>query len=262
MEGGELAFLVTHLDNRVDNVRTNILNSVQTKANVLTIRGKGTHRGIDIGGKNSNSHVAALRQIERTPILIVLRRGQKSGHVLGGIVCFKVGSPIRHQTVGCRVSLIECVGREGNNHIPQGLDGFFGIAVIKHALPEALELLVQNFLLLLTHGLTQDICLAKRVARKFLGNLHNLLLINNQTVGRSQNVLQRLCEFGVDRSDLLAPVLTQSVVCVRICTHRTGTIERTHSGDIFEVIRFHQLEKVTHTATIKLENAQGIAAAQ
>ena len=104
--------------------------------------------------------------------------------------------------------------------------------------------------------------MAKRVARKFLGNLHDLLLINNQTVGRPQNVLQRLCEFGVDRSDLLAPILTQRVVCVRIRPHRTWAIERTHSGDIFEVIRFHQLEKVTHTATIKLENAQGITAAQ
>ena len=66
----------------------------------------------------------------------------------------------------------------------------------------------------------------------------------------------------MDRSDLLAPILTQRVVCVRICAHRTWAIERTHSGDIFEVIRFHQLEKVTHTATIKLENAQGITAAQ
>ena len=104
--------------------------------------------------------------------------------------------------------------------------------------------------------------MAKRVARKFLGNLHDLLLIDNQTVGRPQNILQRLCEFGVDRSDLLAPILAQRVVCVRICAHRTWAIERTHCGDIFEVIRFHQLEKVTHTATIKLENAQGITAAQ
>ena len=113
---------MTCLDNCVNDVHTNILNSIQTKANVLAIRSKGAHRGIDIRRKDGNSHMAALRQVERTPVLIVFRRGQKSGHVLGGIVCFEIGSPIRHQTVGCGVSLVECVGREGNDHIPQSLD--------------------------------------------------------------------------------------------------------------------------------------------
>ena len=122
LEGSELALLMTRLDDRVDNVRTNILNSIQTKANVLTIRSKGAHRSIDIRRKNSNSHVATLCQVERTSILIVLRRGQKGGHVLSGIVCFEVGSPVRHQTVGCRVGFVECVGREGNDYIPQSLD--------------------------------------------------------------------------------------------------------------------------------------------
>ena len=99
------------------------------------------------------------------------------------------------------------------------MNRFFGVSVIDHALAEALELLVQNFLLLLTHGLAQNICLAQGVARQLLGDLHDLFLVDDQTESRSKNVFKWLRKLRVNRSDLLTPVLTQRVVRVGICTH-------------------------------------------
>ena len=160
------------------------------------------------------------------------------------------------------MGLVEGVGREGNDDVPQGLDRLLGVAVIDHALAEALELLVQDLLLLLTHGLTQDVCLAQRVARQLLGNLHDLLLVHDQTEGRSQDVLERLRQLRVDRRDLLTPVLTQRVVRVRVRAHRSGAVQGTDRRDVFKVVGLHELEEVAHAAAIQLEDAECLASSQ
>ena len=158
--------------------------------------------------------------------------------------------------------LVKSVGREGNNDVPQSLNRFLRVPVIDHSLAEALELLVQNFLLLLTHGLTQNICLAQRVACQLLGNLHDLFLVDDQTKSRSKNVFEWLRKLGVNRGDLLTPVLTQRVIRMGICTHGPRAIQRTDSRDVFEVVGLHELEKIAHTTAIKLEDTQSVSASQ
>ena len=158
--------------------------------------------------------------------------------------------------------LVEGVRGEGNDDVPQGLNRLLGVAVIDHALAEALELLVQDLLLLLTHRLTQNVCLAQRVPRQLLGDLHDLLLVHDQTEGRTQDVLERFFQLRVDRSNLLTPILTQRVVGVRVRAHRAGAIQGADGGDVFEVVGLHELEEVAHATTIKLEDAEGLASSQ
>ena len=66
----------------------------------------------------------------------------------------------------------------------------------------------------------------------------------------------------MDGRDLLAPVLTQRVVRVGVRTHRAGTVQGADGRDVFEVVGLHELEEVTHTATIQLEDAEGVASSQ
>ena len=66
----------------------------------------------------------------------------------------------------------------------------------------------------------------------------------------------------MNRRNFLLPVLTQRVVRVRIRAHWTWTIQGADSGNIFEVVGLHQLQKVAHTATIKLEDTQRFAGGQ
>ena len=158
--------------------------------------------------------------------------------------------------------LVEGVSGEGNDDVPQGLDRLLRVAVIDHALAEALELLVQDFLLLLTHRLTQNVCLTQRVSRQLLRNLHDLLLIHDQTEGRPQDVLKRFFQLRVDRSNFLTPVLTQRVVRMRVRAHRAGAIQGADGGDVFEVVGLHELKEVAHATTIQLEDAEGLASSQ
>ena len=160
------------------------------------------------------------------------------------------------------MGLVEGVRGEGNDDVPQGLDRLLGVAVVHHALAEALELLVQDLLLLLTHRLTQNVCLTQRVASQLLGDLHDLLLIHDQTEGRTQDVLKRFFQLRVDGGDFLTPVLTQRVVRVRVRAHRARAIQGTDGRDIFEVVGLHELEEVAHAATIQLEDAEGLASSQ
>ena len=66
----------------------------------------------------------------------------------------------------------------------------------------------------------------------------------------------------MDRCNLLTPILTQRVVRVRVRTHRTRAIQGADGGDVFEVVRLHELEEVAHAATIQLEHAEGLASSQ
>ncbi len=262
LERGETSLFRTSLHDRIDDRATHVLDGVQAKADRLTVRRKVTHRRIHVRGQDRDVHVAALRQVERTTILVVLRRGQQGRHVLRRVVRLQERRPVGDEAIGRRVRLVEGVRGEGNDDVPQGLNRLFGVAVIDHALAEALELLVQDLLLLLTHGLTQNVCLAQRVTGQLLRDLHDLLLIHDQTEGRAQDVLERFFQLRVDGRNLLTPVLTQRVVGVRVRTHRARTVQGTDGGDVFEVVGLHELEEVAHATTIELEDAEGLASSQ
>ena len=73
LEVGELSLFPSGLHDGINDVSSNVLNRVQTETNILPIRSKGSHRMINIGRKNRNSHVTTFRQIKRTAILVVLR---------------------------------------------------------------------------------------------------------------------------------------------------------------------------------------------
>ena len=73
LERGETPLLGAGLHNRIDDRATNILDGIQAEADRLTVRCEVTHRRIHVGRQNRDVHVAALRQVERTTILVVLR---------------------------------------------------------------------------------------------------------------------------------------------------------------------------------------------
>ncbi len=82
------------------------------------------------------------------------------------------------------MSSVECIVGEGQQGVPKCLDGLFRVAVGLHAIREAFVLLVQFFLVLLTHGSTQQVGFTERESGGLLSRSHDLLLINNQAVGR------------------------------------------------------------------------------
>src|SRR5699024_9702511 len=107
-----------------------------------------------------------------------------------------------------------------------------------------------------------NVGLAKRVAGNLLGNRHDLFLIDDQAVSHAKNVLKWLGQLRVNRRNLLQPVFTQCVVVVRVCTHRSRTIQSQCRGNVFKVIGTHQLQQGAHRATVELEHTQGVSTCQ
>ncbi|MCY1230862.1 hypothetical protein D9M72_432940 [compost metagenome] len=66
----------------------------------------------------------------------------------------------------------------------------------------------------------------------------------------------------MDRDDFLDLVLAQRVVGVSVRTHGPWTVQGQHRGDVFEVVRLHQLEERTHGPAVELEHPQGVAPGQ
>ena len=89
--------------------------------------------------------------------------------------------------------LVEGVVREGNQDFPQRAHRIIREAIGIHSGPEGLELDVEFFLLLLTHGSPEQVGLSEGVPGELLGDLHDLLLIDDQAIGGPQNLLEGFC---------------------------------------------------------------------
>ena len=220
------------------------------------------HRLVDVGRQHRDAHLAALGEVDRRLVLVVADAGEHRGHVLGGVVGLEIGRPVRHDAVGRGVRAVERVVGERQQDVPERLDRGGRVAVVLHALGETLVLLVEDLLLLLAHGATQQVGLAERVAGEHLGDRHDLFLVDDQAVGLAEDLLERLVQLRVDRRDLLAAVLAVGVVVVGVGAHRTGPVQRADGGDVVELGGGHAAQEVAHRPAVELEHPERLAAGQ
>ena len=128
LERGKPSLLSTGFHDGVDDRAAHVLDGVQAEANRLAVRRKVTHRRVHVRGQDRDVHVATLRQVQGSTILVVLRRGQQGRHVLRRIVRLQERRPVGDEAIGRRVCLVEGVSGEGNDDVPQGLDRLLGVA--------------------------------------------------------------------------------------------------------------------------------------
>ena len=138
----------------------------------------------------------------------------------------EISGLIGHQRVGSRVRFVETVAGKGL-HLVEDLGGlllrdFFRLS------PSHKPLSLGGHLLgiLLAHGAPQNIRISHAVATEHLGDLHDLFLINDDTVGVFQNRLQQ----GMQILDLFLPVLSLNVFFRHTAVQRPRSIERQDSN--------------------------------
>ena len=151
-----------------------------------------------------------------------------------------VGRPVGNNPVGGAVSLIEGVAGKGKQSVPKSRNRLLNVAILDHSRFEGGEQSVQFFGVLLSHCLSQVIGLSQGEVGCFLGGRHHLFLINNESIGRPEDILQGFFQTWVNRSVSLQAVFAFRVIGMRINTHWTGTIKRDSSGDILEGGWLHQ----------------------
>lgn len=248
-------------DDRLDDVRPDVPHGGEAEEDDVVALGGEVRLGlVDVGREDLDAHAAALVEVDRRLVLVVLDGRQQRRHVLGRVVGLQVRRPVRHQAVRGGVGLVEGVPGEGDQHVPQGLDGLVAIAVLPGARLEDGEVLRQLLGLLLAHDAAEDVGLAERVAGDDLGGLLHLLLVDDQAVGDVQDLLERLLQLGVDRGDLLLAVLAQRVVGVGVHAHRARPVQGRDGGDVLEVVGLHQPQQRAHGPAVELEDAERVAA--
>ena len=249
-------------DDALDDVLADVADRAEPEADVVADGGEPQPGLVHVGRQDLDAHAPGLGEVDGHLVLVGADRGEQGGHVLGGVVGLEVGGPVGHEPVPGGVGLVEPVGGERQQHVPDRLGGLRRVAVVLHAGGEQFPLLVHLGFLLLAHRPAQDVGAAEGVPGELAGDGHDLLLVDDQVVGLAEDLLQRLLEFGVDRLDFLLAGLAQRVVDVGLGFHRAGAAEGEDGGDVLEPGWPHQLGQVPHHAGVELEDAEGLPGAE
>jgi hypothetical protein len=109
---------------------------------------------------------------------------------------------------------------------------------------------------LLADRLAEIVRLGRREAGELLGDLHVLLLVDADAVGRPGDRL----EARVQEADRLAARLAAAVD--RDVAHRARPVERDERDEVLELRRLHLPERLAHPRRLELEDAGRFAALQ
>ena len=112
--------------------------------------------------------------------------------------------------------------------------------------------------LLLAHRAAEQVGAAERVARERLRDLHDLLLVDDDAVGR----LEELVDAVVHLRDRLATVLAVDEVLHHAGAERARAVERDGGDDVLEAVGLEVLEELLHAARLELEDARRLARLQ
>jgi hypothetical protein len=128
----------------------------------------------------------------------------------------------------------------------------------RHPLPlrpldELLPLGRHDLLLLLSHGASQDVGFAERVSGHRRGDLHDLLLVDDDAVGLLEDGRQE--RVGVLHLDLAVPAFDEIVD--QAAADRTGPVQGVDRDEILEPFGLQAPEDVPHPLRFELEHAGG-----
>ena len=127
-------------------------------------------------------------------------------------------------------------------------------AVVGKSVDENFSLALHYVVLFLAHGAADDVRSAEAVACELAEYLHDLLLINDATVGHVEDAFEARM--------LVADVrwVVPAVDIGRDAVHRSRTVQRKHSDQILNAVGFELSQDVFHSLAFKLEHALGASA--
>ena len=150
------------------------------------------------------------------------------GHELDRVVGLEPGGLVADHGVGGGVRLVEAVVGELVEQVPDLVGLGAADAVGLGALDEQRLLRVHLGLDLLAHRAAQEVGAAEGEARELAGDLHHLLLVDDDALGLVEDRVDR----GVQAVALLAAVL--DVAELRDVLHRAGAVERDQRDDVLD----------------------------
>ncbi len=153
------------------------------------------------------------------------------------------------------MSLVETVTGELLHQVENKSGRRFFYSTRGSAVHEHLALLGHLLGFLLSHGASKNIGTAQRVSRQRLSDLHDLLLVENDSVGG----LEYLRQIRVQVFHCCASLLAVDEIVDHARLQRSRAEQRNQSDDITESIRPQSADQVFHAARFELEHGGGRA---
>ncbi|MNH84318.1 hypothetical protein D3C73_367370 [compost metagenome] len=164
---------------------------------------------VDVRRQDFQAHAPALIHQPHHLIGVIHIGGHNRGHKLGRIVGLQPQRLVRHQRIGSGVRFVKAVTRELLYQIEDFYRQFAVNAARFGTIFKTAALLGHLDRVLFTHGTTQHVRSAQRIACQYLSDLHYLFLVQDDAIGRLQHRLQRfMLPLDIRVGDLFAPVLT------------------------------------------------------
>ena len=189
----ERAVPIPRVQNRVDGAFTNPLHRADTVDDVTVfVDAEAIAAGVHVRRDHGQPHPLALVHQGHDLVGVVHIGGHDRRHELGREVGLEPEGLVGDQRIGGGVRLVEAVARKLLHQIEDLHRQFAVDAILDGALFETGSLLGHLLGLFLTHRPAQHVRATERVTRQRLGNLHHLLLIEDDAVGGFEDGLEAL----------------------------------------------------------------------
>ena len=198
------------------------LTAFRPKRILPSTTAKSGLRRVDVRRQHLDPHLVARVDVERHAVLRVHDGRDQCRHVLVRVVRLEPGRAVRDERVAGGMRLVERVVLGRLHVLPELLRDRPGDVVLRAAREELVLERRHQRVDLLADRLAQRLGLGGAEARELLGDLHVLLLVDADRVGRAGDVL----EPRVGEHDLLAAVLSRGVAGDVAHRPRAGTARR------------------------------------
>ncbi len=177
-EAPERAVGLTFSNERLHCRPTNTLDRAQPIQDGFIVgNAEMIFRQIDIRRDQLEMQLSAIVFQRDEAIRVVQIRAHHGGHERRRIVRFQIRSLVGKYRVSCRVGFVKAVPGELLHQVENAGSRFLGDATFGCTRHENFALLCHLFGFLFAHCTSQQVSGTERVARQYLCNLHNLLLV-------------------------------------------------------------------------------------
>jgi len=166
-----------------------IFHRRQAEADVSFRNGEVASGFVDIWRQHTDTHLLAAVDVTDDLVAIILFAGKEGRHEFFGIMGLQIGGLIGNHGIGGAVGLVETVLGEFLHLLPYPNRLVLGNVILFRPGNEFGHLLFHFLVFLLAHDLTQRIRLRHGVPSDGAGDLHDLFLIKDHSVGFLKNIL-------------------------------------------------------------------------
>ena len=239
-------------------MRADVLDHGEAITNLPILDREAGLGGVDVGRQHVDVARMAIEHGGRDFVVVARLIVEQRRQILQRVVRLQVGRLVRDHGIGGAVRLREPVTREVRHQV----EDLRGLRLTHPAVGRTLDELGAHlrhlFFLLFAHRAAEHVCLTEAEPGKLTGNVHDLLLVDDDAV----RLLEDWLELRQQVDDLLLAVLALYVLVDQATLQRSGAKERVRGGDVIEGSRPHILQKAAQAGRLELEDAVGIAGLQ